>query len=179
MAVFFYVVLSVDDREIGSLLSLHVYRVLCFSSSKWLLIGRKAVHTMWLMVAAWAGSSTHDVTVGCRLSGKQYSRCDCWLPLGRKAVLTMWLLVAAWAKSSTHDVTVGRRLSGKQYSALDHSFRVLGKPLIHQNHKDGCCLFHIFNLIVSIQWQRLFSFLLSFRQRFWKMSDRTKDWGEE
>ena len=28
------------------------------------------------MVAAWAESSTHDVTVGRRLDGKQYSRCD-------------------------------------------------------------------------------------------------------
>ena len=122
-------------------------------------------------------------------------------------------------------MTVGCRLGGKQYSALDHSFRVLGKLLIHHNHKDGCCLFHIFNLIVSIRGQRLFSFpsvvndtkitfpfpnilptkiglqvliffhsdifssdktaehwknargnrdTTSFRQRFWRMSDRKK-----
>jgi hypothetical protein len=28
------------------------------------------------VVAAWAESSTHDVTNGRRLGGKQYSRCD-------------------------------------------------------------------------------------------------------
>ena len=55
-------------------------------------------------------------------------------------------MVAAWAESSTHDVTNARRLSGKQYSALDHGSRVLGKPLIHQNHKDGFCLFHILKM---------------------------------
>jgi hypothetical protein len=26
------------------------------------------------------------------------------------------------------------------------AFHACGKPLIHQNHKDGCCLFHIFKM---------------------------------